>query len=618
MTVYYLAIVLALGVAAQWMAWRLRLPSILLLLAAGFALGQVRGAEGQKLFDPQHFVGGPLLLAVVSLSVAVILFEGGMTLRLRELREAGQVVLRLCTIGALVTFVLAAVAVHFLVGMPWSLAAVLGAILVVTGPTVIAPLLRHVRPSRKIGSIVKWEGIVIDPIGAVLAVLVYEAAFAGGMNEAAMGLLTTLLVGVLIGTLTAAVLVFLLKRYWIPDYLHNPLILAAVLLTFTISNHFQSESGLLTVTLLGILLANQRFVSVQHVAEFKENLQVLLISSLFVVLASLLEPQQLLQFGLGGVALLVTLILVVRPASVWLATLGTPLKRSERIFLAALAPRGIVAAAVSSVFGLEIVHAAGDDVELAEAAAQMAPLTFLVIVGTVTAYGLAAAPLARWLKLAEPSPQGILFAGASAWVRDLAQLVQEEGYQVQLVDSNRRNVAAARLAGLPAHSANILSEYAREELELGGIGRLLAVTPNDEVNSLAAIEFIETFGRAGVYQLVPADEGQRERIATSGHLRARYLFHPKATHSELALRFNYGSHLKKTALSSEFTWDDFQRRYGESAMALLLIDEDEKLIVCTADPPAAPKPGQTVIALVEREEKPDEEVDPTQTEEAPE
>jgi len=480
------------------------------------------------------------------------------------------------------------------------IAALIGAILVVTGPTVIGPLLRHVRPARKIGSIVKWEGIVIDPIGAVLAVLVYTAVLAGddgGLAAAAQSLLLTIAVGGVFAVVGSWLLVQLLKRYWIPDYLHNPVLLASVLVLFAASNHFQSESGLLTVTLLGVLLANQQQVSIKHILEFKENLRVLLISALFVVLASRIELDQITDLGWAGVTFLVAMIVVVRPASVFLATLGSELNTRERVFLASLAPRGIVAAAVSSVFALEVLHHAPADI--AAEAKQLVPLTFLVIVGTVTVYGLTAATLARWLGLADVKAQGILFAGADAWVRKLAELLQDDGFQVLLVDTNRQNIAKARLAGLPTECANILSEHAREEIELGGIGRVLAVTSNDEVNSLAALEFVETFGSQHTYQLPTEEETAGHRAAASLHLRARSLFAPEATHPQLSLRFAFGAVLKKTALSEEFAYEDFQAMYGDSALVMFLIEESGELTVCTADNPPTPKAGQKMICLVD-------------------
>lgn len=585
----YLAAVLGLGMAAQWLAWRFRLPAILLLLLFGFSAGQFA--------DPAELIGRELLFGVVSLSVAVILFEGGLSLRFSELRETGHALFRLVTVGILVTWLLTAAAARLFLGFEPGMAALTGAILVVTGPTVIMPLLRHVRPVRRIGSLVKWEGIVNDPIGAVLAVLVFGATHAGTPGRAALdataGLALTVLAGGAIAAVTAALLVLMLRRYWIPDYLQNVAILTAVVLSFTASNCVQSESGLLTVTLLGIILANQKAVTIQHVIEFKENLRVLLISCLFIVLAARLKIDELTALGTGGVLFLAALLFVIRPAAVFLSTIRTELRWRERLFLAWLAPRGIVAAAVSSVFALELAGGGHPQAD------QLVSVTFLVIAGTVTVYGLTAAPLAHWLKIAESNPQGIVFAGAAPLVRAIAAALQADGFPVLLVDTNRPNMAAARMAGLPTCWASVLSEYVREEADLGGIGRFLAMTPNDELNALAAGEFAEVFGRAEVYQL-PTRSGEtgRQEPLSAQHL-GRVLFHGDATYSHLAQRFAGGSVVKTTTLTDEFDYGAFGDHYGDSAVILFSRDAAGKLTVSTADAPVTPGPGDTLISLVD-------------------
>ena len=597
----YFTAVLFLGITAQWLATRLRMPSILLLLAFGFLAGRLGG------IDTNRLIGRELLFAVVSLSVAVILFEGGLTLRFSELKQAGGTVLYLVTVGVVVSCGLTAFAASWLLDMDWRIALLTGSILVVTGPTVIAPLLRQIRPERRIGSIIKWEGIVIDPIGAVLAVLVFQAVLASDVSHAATapalvwtalaGLAKTAVVGTLTAVLVAELMIRLLKRYWIPDFLHASVFLAVAVVSFVASNAMQKESGLVTVTLLGVLLANQKRVALRHVVEFKENLRVLLISCLFIVLASRIELNHVVELGWGGAAFLATLVLVVRPLAVWISTIGRGLGRNERIFLALLAPRGIVAAAVSSIFALEVAHRFGPD-RLPAGAESIVPVTFLVIVGTVTIYGLTAAPLARRLKLASGSPQGVLFSGADAWVVPIAAALAEEGFPVLLVDSNYRRTAAARMAGVPSVCANVLSEFAAEELDLGGIGRLLAVSPNEEVNALVAMEYKHVFGRGEVYQLAAGEPATGRRETVSHELRGRRLFGQDVTYAELALRYRAGAQVKKTQLTEEFTLDDFHRQHGTDAIVLFLIGPSGHLTVRTADTPFEPEPGQTVVALV--------------------
>jgi len=593
---YGLASIIVLGIAAQWLAWRFHLPAILLLLVFGMAAGPWLG-----IVDPDQ-IFGDLLFPLVSVSVAIILFEGGLNLRINELRQIGKTVRNLTTTGILVTWILTAAAAYFVVGVQLAPAILLGALLVVSGPTVIIPLLRQVRPSGKIGSIIKWEGIVNDPIGAILAVLVYEVIMSGSMQESfyqvIFGVLQAAFFGTLLGIVGAVIIVLLLKRYLIPDFLQNPVSLMVVFMVYVAANAIQGESGLLAVTVMGIALVNQKFVSIRHIIEFKENLRVLIISSLFIILAARLTVEQLSLFDAVNWVFVGLLIIVVRPVAVFVSTIGTDRTWREKLFLSWMAPRGIVAAAVASVFAIRLVESGYPQ------CACIVPITFQVIIGTVTLYGLTAPYVARKLKLAIPNPQGMLFAGAQDWVRQISTILKAEGFQTVLVDSNWVNVTAARSEGLTAHYADILSENLMHDIQLDGIGRILAVTPNDEVNSLSAIHFVDIFGRSEVYQLssIKKSSVQRKGVMAQ-HLRGRYLFDPEATYQNLTERFHSGAVVKKTSLSDEFTFDDFKTMYGETALPLFIITESGNLQVCTADARPDPQSGQTLISIVDRSDE---------------
>jgi CPA1 family monovalent cation:H+ antiporter len=253
------------------------------------------------------------------------------------------------------------------------------------------------------------------------------------------------------------------------------------------------------------------------------------------------------------------------------------------------------------VFGLSAAALLAADprtAPLAAQAAQLAPVTFLVILATVGCYGLAAAPIARLLRLADADPQGVLFAGADAWVRDLARAVQSCGLQVMLVDTNVRNVSEARMTGLPAECASILSEHVREELDLAGLGRLVALTPNDEVNALAVRELGPVFGRAHAYQLAPRHVDSRRRQSVPARLRGRLAFAPALNRDELLERLARGAQVKKTQITEKFTWEDYQARHGESAAVLFVVDPNKRLSVCSDETSAKALPGSTLIALV--------------------
>ena len=585
--------IVVLGIAAQWVAWRLRIPSILLLLITGFIAGPITG-----FFDPDAFLG-EALFPLVSLSVALILFEGGLSLKISDLQVSGHVVRNLVTIGASVAWILSATAAFFILEYDFPIALLFGAILVVTGPTVIMPLLRHIRAVGRISAITKWEGIVNDPIGAVLAVLVFEAIVASGVQESTItviiSLVQTIIIAAIFGALVAWALVQLLKRYWIPDYLQNSVILVIVIAAFTASNVLQKESGLFTVTVMGIILANQPALSVKHIVEFKENLGILLLSNLFIILAARLRLEDLSHIGWRSVLFLAALMFIVRPASVLLSTIKSGLNKREKFFLIWMAPRGIVAAAVTAIFALELAEEAGyHQAEL------MVPEMFFIIVGTVTIYGLSAAPLGRWLGVAQPNPQGVLMVGAHGWARAIASTLKEEGFDVLLVDTNRENLQQARLETLSTSYASILSEYILDEIEVGGLGRLFALTSNDEVNSLASLHFIEVFGREEVYQLTPEELSSNHKEAVSMPLRGRLLFSSALTHHELTHRFESGSTIKATKLTAQFDYQAFlNHQDNNKAVPLLLIDELRNLKVFTASQELLPRPGDTLISLVE-------------------
>ncbi len=584
-----LGLVFVLGFAARWVAWRLHMPSILLLLIVGLAAGHA----GFGLLDPDALFGN-LLVPFVSISVAIILFEGGLSLDLRELREIGGVVRNLVTIGALVTWVLAAFGAWLILELSVPLSLLMGAIFVVTGPTVVIPLLRHVRPTPRIRNTIKWEGILNDPVGAILAVLVFEAILAGGGENAPRQFLYSILVGCGVGAAGAVVMLVALKFHWIPDALDNAFSLAIIVGAFVGSNHLKPESGLIATTVMGIVLANQHRIPVRHIVEFKENLRVLIISTLFILLAARLEAQELTSVWLPSLGYLVLLLVIVRPAAVWISCLGSKLTREERLFLSWMAPRGIVAAAVSSIFATGLAENG-----VAEAS-RMVPIAFLVIMGTVTVYGLAAFPLAKKLGLAEPSPQGVLFVGAHGWARRIAKALQAQGLTVALADSRRANVSAARMEGLSAYFGEILSQQVLDSMDLHGIGRLVAVTSNTEANSLAAIHFIEVFGRKEVYQLALDGEDSRSGIEPV-HLKGRVLFSSKASFETLDELFAAGAQVKTSKMTEQFDIKAFRKYYGERAIPLFVVTKGESevsLAIVGAGQSVRPRSGQVLISVI--------------------
>lgn len=591
-----LASLIILGIGAQWLAWRIKFPSILFLLIFGFVAGPVTG------FLQPDLLMGDLLLPFVSLAVAIILFEGGLTLNLKELREIGGVVVGLITIGVIVTWVVTAAAAYFLLELNLQISILLGAILVVTGPTVIGPLLRHIRPNQRVNDILKWEGIVIDPIGALLAVLVFEAIgvsrFQDATTEVLFSLGRTILFGSLTGFFFAWLLVLLIRKYWVPDFLQVTVSLSLVVAAYLSSDLIQPESGLFSATLMGIVMANQKYVSVKHILEFKENLRVLIISILFILLSARLNLSTFADLSLNIPWFLAILILVARPLSVFLSSIGSGLTVREKLFLSWMAPRGIVAAAVSSIFALRLAETGMEN------AGALVPVTFSVIVATVVIYGLTSKPVARWLKVAESDSQGILFVGAHTWALEIAKAVKKEGFKVVVVDTNRSDIAKARLAGITTVYGSVLSENVVEDIPLSGIGKLFALTSNDEVNSLAVVLFNSIFDSHELYQLIPVKtEKGKEQDFSPKHLRGRFLFGEGINFAHLRKLFFAGATIKSTKITKDFTYKDFLAKYNDSAIPMFIVTESKELTVISTDTEAKPKIGSTIIAMVTEKEK---------------
>lgn len=604
-----ITVVILLGIGAQWLAWRFRLPSILLLLVVGFLAGPVFG-----LLSPQA-LQGDWLFAFVSLSIGIILFEGGLSLRLSELRAVGSAVLNLITVGVLITWALGATAAHFILGFNVELAVLIGAILTVTGPTVVVPLLRHVQPKGRVRTIAKWEGITIDPVGAILAVLTLEtllllnepqgegASVSTAAEHVAVGIGLEIFVALGVSVAATMLLVFILRRRMVPDFLRNSVTLMVVVVAFVISNVMQHESGLLTTTLMGIALANQPYVSVNRIIEFKENLQVLLIGSLFVLLSARLELSALDYITTDVLVFLGILVVGVRPLAVLVSSIGTKLEWEEKAFLSWMAPRGIVAAAVASLFAYQLSPVYPDAVQ------GMVPVVFAVIVGTVAIYGLTAAPLARWLDLADPDPDGLLFVGAGHWVRVVARRVQEMGFSVALVDNNPEHIQQAREEGLTARQANALSEAVLDEMDLSGMGRLLITIPNDEVASLTALHFSDVFDTTDIYQLAAHPDSRHggEGVMPK-HLRGRPLFGEGTSFESLKQHVERGDTVKVLRLADDFseeeqqqyyTYEDLSTQYDEHTIVpLFVLQGEDTLEVVSEMDQFRLRPEDRLVALV--------------------
>ena len=583
--------IVVLGIFCQWLAWWLKVPAILPLLASGFLAGPVF-----HLVDPRALLGD-LFFPMVSLLVAVILFEGALTLNFSEVRAVASTVRNLLTIGVAITWFGGALAAHYILGLEWLLSTLFGALIVVTGPTVIAPLLRNVRPNQRIYSVLMWEGILIDPIGASLAVLIFnfivaESGGAGHASNPLLAFLEILLVGLALGLIGGYVIAQLLKRYLVPDNLQDLVVLALVAGLFALSDTIEPESGLLTVTVMGVFLANSNIHQLREILHFKERLSTLFISGLFILLAASIQFETLALLDWRSLLLLAVVILVIRPVNMQVSAIGSKLTGKERLFLSWIAPRGIVAAAITALFAFRLQEMGFAEARILE------PLVFLVIVGTVVLQGGSAKWFGQRLGVAEAEPQGFLLMGANRFGRLLAEAIQQEGFVVRLVDTDMENVRLARMGGLDAHYGNALSEHTEEHLSLSGIGRLLALTSNDEANALACRHYKDEFGSAGIYQLVPRrfrETGRQQGPGT--RTLGRLLFAEEANWNHLIDLARDNAAVKRTKLTQKFSYQDLEKQYAGRFIPLMAV-QDKTVQVATLDDSFAPQAGWTVLSMV--------------------
>lgn len=495
-----IGLVVVLGVGLQWIARRLKVPSIILLLAGGLAVG-----PGLGWLDPDE-VFGDTLFPVVSLAVGVLLFNGGMELRFADLRGAARApVLRLVTIGALVTWLLTAAAAHLIFDEPVRLSLLLGAVLVVSGPTVVGPLLRLARPTDPAGTILRWEGIVIDPIGATLGLFCVNAFFVAEFSAGEIwgDIVVVALAGIAAGLVGAAVLVGALRRMAVPADLEVAVALMLVVAAYVVSEVVRPEAGLFATTAMGLALANQRVVPTEQIRVFGEPIVALVIGSLFIVLSARVEADPLVEHLPEVLVLAAALVLVIRPLAVAICTFGQPrLALRDRAFVACLAPRGVVAAATAALFSLRLE-------QIGEASDVLLPAVFAVVLVLALVYGLGALPVARWLGVARPDPRGALVVSDHRWALGLAGELARHGVPTLVVARGRRDLEGRDDLPFAVHTG-LIRDMTRQG-RLADIGGAVIASRDDAVDFAALDIAVNRFGRRRVWVL-PSDRGPGDEL----------------------------------------------------------------------------------------------------------
>tara|TARA_R110002020_G_scaffold384233_2_gene594914 strand:+ start:28991 stop:30841 length:1851 start_codon:yes stop_codon:yes gene_type:complete len=508
-----LAGIIVLGIIAQWVAWRFKLPAILPLILIGLLVGPISTLfteDGTKLIRPiwnknEGLFLGESLYHFVSLAIGVILFEGGLTLKRSEVTRVGPVITKLITLGSAVTFFLAGTAAHFIFDLPWQISFLFSALIIVTGPTVITPILRNIPLKKDLSAVLKWEGILIDPIGALVAVLVFEFISIGeGQGYTQTGLLEfvkVLLLGFSFGFSFAHALTLAIKKNYVPHYLLNVVSLSVVLSVFVISELFAHESGLLAVVVMGMVMGNTQLPNIKELLYFKESLSILLISMLFILLsASMNLPELELLYSPNTLILFAIVVFVVRPMGVFLSTMGSNLNFREKLFISWVGPRGIVAAGIASLFGSKLILRGEPGAEY------ITPLVFMIVLGTVLLNASTARFMAKLLGVFLEKSEGILIIGASKVPRLIASYLKKNNRHVVLIDNNQNNIEKAKNIGLEAFVANIYSDALTDNIELNDVGYLMALTGNSDINEYAIETFKKQFGEQGSFRLVNSDE----------------------------------------------------------------------------------------------------------------
>lgn len=582
-----IVMVAGLGVGAQWLAWRFRLPAIVLLAVAGLLAGPTFGV-----LDPGAAFGD-YLRPVVSLCVAIILFEGGLSLQLRELKVAATGVRRLVYIGAPLAWLFSSLCAHFVGGLAWPVSLVFGAIMVVTGPTVIMPLLRQAALKRRTASYLKWEGIVNDPIGALLAVLVFQFfIFQGagsGWGEVAQGIGLAIASSLVLGWLGGWLIGVAFRRGLVPEYLKSPVLLALVLVVYALSDIVQKEGGLLTVTIMGIVVGNMNLPGIGDMKRFKEYITIMLVSVVFVSLTADLDVSSLADIGWRGIALVLAIMLLARPAAIMLATVKAGMEFRERLLLSWIAPRGIVAAATAGLMGPRMVDA-GYEADV------LLPLVFAIIFATVFCHGLTINWLAEKLGLASRHRDSVLIVGASPWTIALAETLKSMKVNVLLADSSWHNLRSARLAGIPVFYGEILSEFAEESLEIAHVRTMLAATSNDAYNALVCTAIAPEIGRQRTMQLAMGGAGlDDDPKALARPRRGDVAFAGDADFEKLWRLLVRGWKFSKTRISESYTYQDFLADRQEDDVEILTIDAEGDIEFCAADDDGEVHAGETIL-----------------------
>ena len=585
-TLIQITAVALLGILSQWISWRFRLPAIVIMSLVGLLVGPIF-----NILHPRESFG-EVFHPLISLAVAIVLFEGSLSLDIREMKDSRKAIFRISTIGSFIAWIAGSLTAHFIAGISLDVAFIVGGLFIVTGPTVIIPLLRHAKLKERPATILKWEGLVVEPFGALLALFALEVVF--WLNDlisstALFVFFGASILSVVIGIVVGFLLVKLIEHGFIPEYLKSPVVLVSVLLVFVLSEEIMHETGLLAVTAMGIVMANMHLTSLKDLIHFKENISVVLISSVFIMLTASLSISTVMDvFNWKMLAFVLVMLFIVRPVSVWLATIGVDLPKNEKLFIGWISPRGIVALTVSGFFTSRLSKAGFPDAEIITA------LTLALIFATVIAHGFSIGWLAKKCGLCATDETGVLIVGGSPFSAILGEAIQSFHKPVLILDRSYGALYRARQLGLKTVVGDILSEYTKYRIELTPYEILIAATDEDAYNALICHHFVPELGREHIFQTAIHTDDPSDYSKSIG---GKKLFHPEYDIHTLNRFVEEGYMIRKTPLTEQYTYTDFLEDDQHKMIPLFAVNQHNDLIFIVHSKKFTFEPGTTIVSL---------------------
>lgn len=583
---FQMVAIVVLGILSQWTAWRFRLPAIVIMSLVGLIVGPFL-----HFFNPQESFG-ELFNPIISLAVAIILFEGSLSLDIREIKEFRHSIFRISTVGSIIAWITGALAAYFLAGLTLEVAFIVGGLFIVTGPTVIIPLLRQAKLKERPSTILKWEGIVVDPLGVLIALFVLEVVlWTNNMitDTSLLMFIGATVLTAIIGAAAGFILGRLLEQGYIPEFLKSPVVLASVLLVFVLSDGVIHETGLLSVTIMGLVMANMGLTSFKDLLHFKENISILMISSIFIMLTASLSINTLMDLLNWKMMLFVlAMLFIVRPLSIWISTIGVDLTKQERILIGWIAPRGIIALTVSGFFAGVLSEAGYKDADIITA------LTLALIFATVIAHGFSISWLARKLGLQASDESGVIIVGGGLFSAVFAEAIQSYNKPVLILDRSWGSLSQARRLGIKTEVGDILSEHTKYNVDLTPYEILIAATEEDSYNSLICQRFVPEMGRENIFQ-TPIYTGNPNDYSKS--VGGKKLFDQEYNIHTLNRYVEEGYMIRKTNLTEQYTLEHFLVDSSHKTIPLFAVDKDNNLVFLSNAKKRAFEPGTTIVSL---------------------